>query len=50
MDEIKKAYREQIKKYHPDKVESLKLGPEYRSMFEEKTMEIQKAYESLGGK
>jgi len=50
MDEIKKAYREQIKKYHPDKVESLRLGPEYRSMFEEKTMEIQKAYESLGGK
>jgi hypothetical protein len=50
MDEIKKAYREQIKKFHPDKVESLKLGPEYRSMFEEKTMEIQKAYESLGGK
>jgi DnaJ-domain-containing protein 1 len=50
MDEIKKAYRDQLKKFHPDKVESLKLGPEYRSMFEEKTMEIQKAYESLGGK
>jgi DnaJ-domain-containing protein 1 len=50
MDEIKKAYRDQLKKYHPDKVESLKLGPEYREMFEEKTMEIQKAYEALGGK
>jgi hypothetical protein len=50
MDEVKKAYRGQLKKYHPDKVESLKLGPEYREMFEDKTREIQKAYESLGGK
>ena len=36
-DEIKKAYREKLKKFHPDVVESLKLGPEYREMFEEKT-------------
>jgi hypothetical protein len=50
MDEIKKAYRERLKKYHPDKVASLNLGSEYREMFEEKTMEIQKAYEALGGK
>lgn len=50
MDEIKKAYREKLKKFHPDKVESLKLGPEYREMFEDKTREIQKAYEALGGK
>jgi curved DNA-binding protein CbpA len=50
MDEVKKAYRDQIKKFHPDKVESLQLGSEYREMFEEKTREIQKAYEALGGK
>jgi len=50
MDEIKKAYRDKLKKFHPDIIENLKLGPEYREMFEEKTREIQKAYESLGGK
>jgi DnaJ-domain-containing protein 1 len=50
MDEIKKAYRDKLKKFHPDVIENLKLGPEYREMFEEKTREIQKAYESLGGK
>jgi DnaJ-domain-containing protein 1 len=49
-DEIKKAYREKLKKYHPDVVENLKLGPEYREMFEDKTREIHKAYQSLGGK
>lgn len=50
IDEIKKAYRDKLKKFHPDIVENLKLGPEYREMFEEKTREIQKAYEQLGGK
>ncbi|UCB47287.1 MAG: J domain-containing protein [Spirochaetota bacterium] len=50
MDEIKKAYRGQLKKFHPDIVENLKLGPEYREMFEEKTRDIHKAYQSLGGK
>ena len=50
VEEVKKAYRDQLKKFHPDKVESLQLGSEYREMFEEKTREIQKAYEALGGK
>ncbi len=50
IDEIKKAYREKLKKFHPDVVENLKLGPEYKEMFEEKTREIQKAYEQLVGK
>lgn len=50
MDAIKKAYRVKLKKYHPDIVANLKLGPEYREMFEEKTREIHKAYEHLGGK
>jgi len=50
MDEIKKAYREKLKKFHPDVVANLKLAPEYKEMFEEKTREIQKAYKELGGK
>lgn len=49
MDEIKKAYREKIKKFHPDVVENLKLGPEYKEMFEEKIREIQEAYKRVGG-
>jgi len=49
-EEIKKAYRDKLKKFHPDVVESLKLGPEYREMFEERTREIHRAYQSLGGK
>ena len=50
MEKIKKAYRDKLKKYHPDVVENLKLGPEYKEMFEDKTREIQKAFEQLGGK
>ena len=50
MDAIKKAYRGRLKKFHPDIVENLKLGPEYKEMFEEKTRDIHKAYQSLGGK
>jgi len=50
MEEIKKAYREKLKKFHPDVVEKLNLDPEYRELFEEKTMEIQRAYQLLGGK
>jgi len=50
MDEIKKAYRAKLKKFHPDTVANLKLDSEYKQMFEEKTREIQKAYEQLGGK
>ena len=49
-DAIKKAYRAKLKKFHPDVVENLKLGPEYKEMFEEKTREIHKAYQTLGGK
>lgn len=50
MEEIKKAYREKLKKFHPDIVANLKLGEEYKEMFEEKKREIQRAYEQLGGK
>ncbi len=40
-DEIKKAYRELAKKYHPD------LHPENRQEYEEKFKEISEAYEVL---
>ena len=44
-DEIKKAYRELVKKYHPDKViaddQALKAGAE------EKFKQVQKAYETI---
>jgi hypothetical protein len=41
--EIKKKYRELIRKYHPDNVE--RLGDEFREMAHEKTKEINAAYE-----
>lgn len=44
-EEIKKAYREATKKYHPDKV--FTLGEEYKKLAEEKMREINKAYEVL---
>ncbi len=44
-DEVKKAYRNMAKKYHPDRVvtenEAIKKGAE------EKFKEVQKAYESI---
>ncbi len=44
-DEITHAYREQIKLYHPDRV--AELGEELRQVAHEKTLEIQRAYETL---
>lgn len=43
--EIKKAYREAVKKYHPDKVHH--LGPEYKKIAEEKMHAINASYECL---
>lgn len=42
VDEIKKAYKEEIRKYHPDKVEH--LGEEFKEIAEKKTKDINKAY------
>jgi DnaJ like chaperone protein len=42
-DEIKKRYRELMSQYHPDKVQH--LGREFQQIAEEKTREIQEAYE-----
>ena len=44
-DEIKSAYKQRIKEYHPDKV--AQLGAELRSLAEKKTSEINQAYEFL---
>lgn len=44
-DDIKKAYRQMAKKYHPDKVEH--LGEEHKKGAEEKFRQVQKAYEQL---
>lgn len=45
-DEITRAYREQMKLYHPDRVAD--LGPELRTLAHEKSIEIQRAYEEIG--
>ncbi|KRQ86524.1 Chaperone protein DnaJ [Caloramator mitchellensis] len=43
LEEIKRAYREQVKKYHPDKYQDNPL----RELAEEKLREINEAYEYL---
>ncbi len=44
-DDVTHAYRELMKQYHPDKVET--LGPELRRLAHEKTVDIQRAYDQL---
>lgn len=46
--EIKKAYKELCKQYHPDKVQH--LGEEFRTFAEGKIKEINKAYDNLTSK
>ena len=43
--EIQAAYKEAVKKYHPDKVSH--LGEEFSNLANEKFLEIQKAYDTL---
>lgn len=43
--ELQTAYKEAIKKYHPDKLSH--LGEEFSTLANEKFLEIQTAYESL---
>ena len=47
-EEIRAAYRTAAQEYHPDKVSH--LGPELQKVAKQKFMEIQEAYEKLGGK
>lgn len=44
-DEITRAYREQVKRYHPDRVAD--LGPELQQVAHRKTVELQRAYAEL---
>ena len=44
-DEITRAYREQLKRYHPDRVSG--LGEELQAVAHEKTVEITRAYKEL---
>jgi len=44
-DEVKKAYRNMAKKYHPDKV--IHLGKEHQEGAEEKFRQVQQAYETI---
>jgi DnaJ like chaperone protein len=44
-DEVKKAYRKMVKKYHPDKLQH--LGEEHIKGGEEKFKQVQKAYEQI---
>ena len=44
-DEVKKAYRKMVKKYHPDKLRN--LGPEHLKGAEDKFLHVQNAYEHI---
>jgi DnaJ-domain-containing protein 1 len=44
--EITHAYREQMKRYHPDRVAD--LGEELRRLAHEKALDIQRAYAEIG--
>jgi DnaJ like chaperone protein len=47
-DEIERAYKRMLSKYHPDKVAH--LGEDFQDVAHEKVIHIKKAYEMLGGK
>jgi DnaJ like chaperone protein len=44
-DEIRRAYRKLVVKYHPDKVDH--LGDEFKALAEKKFKQIQEAYQEL---
>ena len=46
-DELVRAYREQMKRYHPDRVAD--MPPEFQELAHRKAIEIQRAYAELGG-
>lgn len=45
VEQIKEAYKKRVKEYHPDKVET--LGEELKELAQQKTQEINLAYEFL---
>jgi len=48
IEEIRKAYKELVARYHPDKVSH--LGDEFKELAEEKFKQIQEAYQKLSAK
>lgn len=44
-EQIARAYREQMKRYHPDRVNG--LGPELQELAHRKALDIQRAYQEL---
>ncbi len=45
VEELTRAYRERMMEYHPDRVAN--LGPELRDLAHRKTVEIQRAWDTL---
>jgi hypothetical protein len=45
-EEITRAYREQMRRYHPDRVAH--LGDELQTLAHEKALDIQRAYAEIG--
>jgi DnaJ-domain-containing protein 1 len=45
-EEIAQAYREQMRRYHPDRVAH--LGDELQTLAHRKTLDIQRAYSEIG--
>ena len=45
--EIKKAYREKVAEYHPDKIQSKGLPPEFMKFANDKMAEINAAYDAI---
>jgi DnaJ-domain-containing protein 1 len=45
--EVTQAYREQLKRYHPDRVAD--LGEDLQRLAHEKTLALQRAYAEIGG-
>lgn len=46
-DEIKKKYREAVKKYHPDSLRQAKLSEDLRKRAHQNFLKVQEAYETL---
>ena len=46
-DELKQRYRELSKQYHPDRISSKDLAPDFHKFAKEKFQEVQNAYEVI---
>lgn len=46
MDEVRRAYRKQVKKYHPDRL-PVNSPPELRKLFEERMIRLNNAYRTI---